>query len=229
MILEPFGKITFFQPDPLVLFLLLRWRCCHPQAGVIAPLAMVSSSSLMHRHPCRHHNGVVALVAMAFLSLMCRHLCHHCNGDCRPHQDGVSAIVKLAYSLSWHCCPCNNGVVAIINAQASLLSSSWHSHPCCNGVALINAQASLQSRHLYHSCNNLVPLVAMALLLLSSWCLCPCHDGVIVIVYAQVSLPLSRWRHRTCCAGAITNIARVLLPLLRQHCRHYLTNPFALM
>jgi hypothetical protein len=137
---------------------------CHPQASIVALVAMVSSSSSMHRHPCRHHNGIVALIAMAFLPLMRRHLCHCCNGSCCPCRDGISAVVKLAYPLNWHHCPCNKWVVATIDAQASLLSSSWHRHPRCNDVAVVSVQESLQSRHLCHCCNNVVALIPMVLL-----------------------------------------------------------------
>jgi hypothetical protein len=119
-------------------------------------------------------------------------------------------------------------VVAIINAQASLLLLSCHCCPRCNGVAVINAQASLQSRHLCHCCNKVVAFVTTALLPTSSWCCCPCKDGVIAIADAQASLPLSRWRCHTCCAGTIANIALALSHLLCQHCCHYSADLFAL-
>ncbi len=57
----------------MVLFPSLQWYCCHPQAGIVALVAMVSLSSLMRRRPHRHHDGIVALVVMALLPLMCRH------------------------------------------------------------------------------------------------------------------------------------------------------------
>jgi hypothetical protein len=57
-----------------VLFPLLQSHHFHPQAGIVAHVAMVSLSSSMCRHPCSHHIGVVALVAMPFLPLMRRHL-----------------------------------------------------------------------------------------------------------------------------------------------------------
>jgi hypothetical protein len=105
----------------------------HPQAGVVAIDAQASLSS-MRRHLCRlcrRRGGVVALVTMALLPLpvrrhlaivelaspplslvielaslplMRRHLCHHCDCDCRPHHDGV---------------------VTVVDAQASLLLLSW--------------------------------------------------------------------------------------------------------
>ncbi len=102
-----------------------------------------------------------------------------------------------------------------------MLLLGWHCCPHCNGVAIVDAQASLQSRHLCHCCINVVALVAMALLPPSSWCCCPHHNCVIAIVDAQKSLPLSRWRHRPCCTGAIVNIAWVLLPLLHWGHHHY--------
>ena len=105
----------------------------HPQAGVVAIDAQASLPS-MRRHLCRlccRRGGVVALVTMASLPLpvrrhlaivelasppssliielaslllMCRHLCRRCNCDCRPHHDGV---------------------VTVVDAQASLLLLSW--------------------------------------------------------------------------------------------------------
>jgi hypothetical protein len=108
-----------------------------------------------------------------------------------------------------------------------MLSSSWHCHPHCNGVTVVDVQASLQSRRLCH-CNNIVALVAIALLLLSSWCCCPHHNGIVAIIDAQASSPLSQWRCCPCCAGAIANIAWVLLPLLRRHCHPYCADLFAL-
>jgi hypothetical protein len=85
--------------------------------------------------------------------------------------------------------------------QVSLLSLSWGCCPCCNGVAIIDAQASLQSRHLCCHCNNVVALVAMALLPLS-----------------RVSLPSSMRRHLFHCHnGVVSHIA--LAPLLTLHGR----------
>jgi hypothetical protein len=98
----------------------------------------------------------------------------------------ASVVIKL----SWHCCPCSNGVIAVINAQASLLLSSWGCCPHCDGVAIIDAQASLHSRHLCHCQNILIALAAMALMRSSSWCPHSCHNGIITIVNAQASLPL---------------------------------------
>jgi hypothetical protein len=119
--------------------------CCN--VGIVSLVAMVSLSSSMCKHPCRHHNGVVALIAMVFLPLMHRHLCHCCGGHCHPRCNGISAVVKLAQSSSWCCCPCDNGVVAVIDTQASLLSLRLHHCPHCNGVAIVNEQAFLQSRN----------------------------------------------------------------------------------
>jgi hypothetical protein len=71
-----------------------------------------------------------------------------------------------------------------------LLLSSWGCCPHCDGVAVIDAQASLQSRHLCHCQNIVVALATMALMRSSSWCPHHCHNGVITIVDAQASLPL---------------------------------------
>ncbi len=48
------------------------------------------------------------------------------------------------HASSWHCCPCNNGIVAIVDAQVSL-PSLWWGHCCCwcAGVSAIIDLASL--------------------------------------------------------------------------------------
>jgi hypothetical protein len=58
-------------------------------------------------------NGIVALVAMAFMP-----------------------------SSSWHCCPLCNGIIIIIDVQASLLSLQWHCCPCHDCSVAIDAQVS---------------------------------------------------------------------------------------
>jgi hypothetical protein len=112
--------------------------------------------------------------------------------------------------------------------QASLLSSSWGHCPYCNGIAVVDAQTSLQFRHLCYCHNISAALAAMALLLSSGWCCHPHHDGVIAIINAQASLPSSRWHHHPCCAGAIANITWALLPSLHWRCCLHCTYLFAL-
>jgi hypothetical protein len=158
----------------------------------------------MRRCPCHHCDGIDALIVMALLPLMCRRHCNHRDNDCRPCHNGVSAIVELAYSSNWRCCPHNNGVVAVIKEQASLLLSSWCRCPHRNVLAVANV-ASLQSRCLCRHHNNAVALVAMAMLLLSSWCCCPCHNGFVAIIDAHASLLLSRWR---CCPQNLSQVGR---------------------
>jgi hypothetical protein len=77
----------------------------------------------------RHHNNIVALVVMA--SLLSSSWCYH---------------------------PCHNCIIAIIDAQVSLLLSHWHCHPfalmplptlhghcclCCAGIVIPIALTSL--------------------------------------------------------------------------------------
>ncbi len=112
--------------------------------------------------------------------------------------------------------------------QGSLLSSSWCCRPCRNGVAIANAQASLQSRHLCSCHDNVVALVVMAMLLSSIWCCCPHHNDVVAIVNVQASLPVSLWHCCLHCAGAIAIIARVVLLFLCWCCRPYCSNLFPL-
>ncbi len=78
-------------------------------AGVFAIIVMASLPSLMHRRLCCHQAsivaliacckaGVIALVMMVLLPLMRRHLCHCHNGNCCSHHNGVVAIVDVQAS-----------------------------------------------------------------------------------------------------------------------------------
>jgi hypothetical protein len=83
-------------------------------AGIFAIIVMESLPSLMRRHLCRHQASIIALAAC--------------------HQAGIVALVVMALSLLMrrclhNCCDGNfcshhNGIVAFVNAQASLPLSS---------------------------------------------------------------------------------------------------------
>jgi hypothetical protein len=99
---------------------------------------------LMRRHPCRCQAGIVALITMALLSLI--------------HESVVVFVtMTLLLSSSWCCCPCHNGVICIIDAQASLPSLQWHCCPCHDGVVAIDAQGLLPFLQM-----AIIALVAMA-------------------------------------------------------------------
>ncbi len=88
---------------------------------------------------------------MASLPSMHMHLRCHCHCDCHSYDEGIVAVVDVQASLplsSWHCCPCSNGLVAL----------------------------DLQL------------------------CCCPCHDGVITLLKLALP-PLLQWccRHHRCC------------------------------
>jgi hypothetical protein len=60
--------------------------------------------------------GIVALVVMALLLSMHSQLHRQRDCDCHPHDDGVVTVVDAQASLpssSWGFCPRNNGVVAL--------------------------------------------------------------------------------------------------------------------
>ncbi len=138
------------------------WHHCHQCAGIftiiaitiIVLMAMASLPLSMHRCPCCHQAGVVALVTMASSPLICI---------------GVVALVVMALlpSLSWCSCPCCNGVIIITSVivliachQAGIVAlvvmallPLMHRRLCCccNGdccschdgiVAIVNEQAS---------------------------------------------------------------------------------------
>jgi hypothetical protein len=154
----------------------------------------------MYRCPCHCWDGFVALVTMASSLLI---------------YDGIVALIAMVLlsSSSWHCCPCCNGIVVIINVVALVACHQA-------GIVAIDAQASS-------------PLSWWQLSLLSWWqrchCWCPGISGVAklaplpsLFVVKLALLPLSWWH---CChwyAGvfAVVVIAIValmtmaLLPLL---------------
>jgi hypothetical protein len=68
-------------------------------------MTMVLLPLSMHRRHCCCQAGVIALVTMALLSLIC---------------DGVVALITIVLlsSSSWHCYPCCNGMVIIIDVVA---------------------------------------------------------------------------------------------------------------
>jgi hypothetical protein len=113
-------------------------------------------------------------------------------------------------SSSWCLCPHNNGIVAIVNVQASLPLSQWHHHPCCTGAITNIAGALLpwlrQRCHPYcadffaltlhgrchHHCTSVVAPVNLA-------CLCHWAGGFTLVTLAL--LPLVHWHYCPCCAG----------------------------
>ncbi len=150
--------------------------CCHWCAGISAIVKLASSPLLLvvelallplswrhHHHLCA---GIFANVAIAIVTLMtmvlllllmCR--CPCCHQACvvtlltmaLSPCNSVVALVTMALlpSSSWHCCPHCNGIIIIIDAQASLQSIQWHCCRWCTGVFSIVAMA-------------IVALVAMA-------------------------------------------------------------------
>jgi hypothetical protein len=177
--------------------------------AIVALVTMALSPLLMHRRLCCCWTSVVALVAC-----------------CRS---GIVALIMMALSPSKQrrlccgrncdCCPHDNGIIAIVDAQASLLSSRWRCCPCNNGIVTLDSQ--------WLCCP-----VAMASLPSSSWRCCPCCNGVVVIINvvalvaccqagifaidAQASLP-STCRCLHCCRD-VALVTMASLPLsMRRH------------
>jgi hypothetical protein len=77
-------------------------RHCHCRSGVVALVTMVLSPS-----PVRRHLAVVELasspsllvIKLASLPLTCRRLCRRCDCDCHPHHDGVVTVIDAQASL----------------------------------------------------------------------------------------------------------------------------------
>jgi hypothetical protein len=128
-----------------------------------------------------HQAGIVALVVMASLPLMHRDLCCCCHCDCHPHDNGVIAIVDVQASLPaliQSCCPCNNGIFA--------LDPQWHCCLCRDGI-VVALKLALLLLLKWHCCHHQYP--------------CPCH------------LPES-WCHCLQCAGIFTIVAMVIVALI---------------
>jgi hypothetical protein len=115
----------------------------------VALITMVSLPLLMRRHVSAIFE--LALSPLTLSSSWCRHPC--CNG-----------IVAMDAQGFCHCCACNfcpndNGIVAVVNAQTSLLllrrcclprnngivalDPQWHCCPYCDGVVAVLKLASL--------------------------------------------------------------------------------------
>ncbi len=142
------------------------------------------------------------------MSLQSRCLCCHCDNVV------ARAVMALLPLSSWCCRPHHNGITAIVNSQVSLLLSRWC---CCPlaleplptlhgrcGIVVSIAQASLPSHQM-----GIITIDAPALLPLSSWYVC---------TIALVSLPLSCWDSCPWCTGISALVTQASLPLLCLHC-----------
>ena len=146
----------------LVSLPLMRRHLCHRCTGIFAIFAVAAVALWPLWHLCRlrrHHGGVVALVTMALslslvrrylaivelalsplslvielesLSLMGRHLCCRCNCNCRPHHDGVVTIVDVQASLlllSWCIVPlvtvASSPLILICDGIVAVLNLAW--------------------------------------------------------------------------------------------------------
>ncbi len=174
-----------------VLLPLLQLRHCHPQAGVVALIAMVLSSSLM--------SLLLLLVGKLALPLsMRRRICQCRDGKCCSCHNGVIAVID-AQACLYHCqasavalatcrqagvvthvavalLPLMRKVFAIVAIAIFALMTIvvapllMHRHPChCkDGVVSLVTMALLPL-----ICNGVVAFIVMASLLPSSWYHCP--------------------------------------------------------
>ncbi len=159
-------------------------------------------------HHCQHPAGIEAGVALSLLMLPC-HRCHHCCCG-----TGVIVVVALALLQTplGHCCHRNAVVITNVTLAPlpSLLPQCWRNRgPCLAFNVLAIAE--------HCPCHTRVPAsITLALLPLlyprnSQHC-----TGIFALV-ALVPLPLSRWRHRLCCADVVALVApAAILILMRQ-------------
>ncbi len=114
--------------------------------------------------------GIVVIVVMTSLSSMRRHLCHYCDCNCCPHDNGIAPVVDaqaFLLSFTWCCCPRNNCVVAF--------DLQPHCFPLHNGVVAVLKLTSspLLRWHLHHhQCAGILAIITMALLPLLQWHCC---------------------------------------------------------
>ncbi len=186
---------------------------------IVTLFTMASLPSSMRRH-LRHcwtsvialvahcQAGVVAFVVMVPTLSMRRHLCCCYNCDCCPCDDGIVANVNAQASLpllNWCCCSCNNGIVAFDPLQ--------YCCPCHDGVVAVLKLAflPLSQWHCHnHQCHH--PHYSSS----SSHCCRQCAGIFAIVAMAfvalikMVSLPLLVRRH----VSTIVNLARLLLLLI---------------
>ncbi len=109
--------------------------------GALVTMALLPLSMCKCLHHCQTRivalvaccqAGVVSLVVMALLPSMRRRLCHCRDCYCCPHDNCIVAIVDAQASLpllSWRCCPRNNGIIA--------LDLWWCCCSHCNGIIAV--------------------------------------------------------------------------------------------
>ncbi len=168
----------------VLLPLLMRRHLCCCQTSLVALVAH-HWADIVTLIAC-HQAGIVALVVIVSLSSMRRRLCHCCHCNCCPHDDGIIAVVDAQEPLplsSWLHCPCNKGVVT--------LDLQRHCCPRCDGIVAVLKLASLPSLQwccCHHQCHR--PHCSSA-----SWqrCRqCACVFAVVVMaIVALVTMALS--------------------------------------
>jgi hypothetical protein len=153
---------------------------------------------------CPHCNGVTVVNMQA--SLQSRDLCHRCNIIV------ALVVMVLLPSSSWWHCPCHKGIIAIVDAQASLPLPQWCCCPHCKGAianitwgllsllhwrccpyhndlfALLSPWHCQLCWHCHLLCAGIMALNVLALMPLSCWHCCPCCAGVAIVC----------WRGLTC-------------------------------
>ena len=101
-------------------------RLCHHHGGIVALVMMALLPSPVHRHLAVVELALTPsslIIELVTLLSMRRSLFHHCNCNCCPHHDGVVTIVDAQASLlllSWCHCPHNSGFIALD------LDPQWH-------------------------------------------------------------------------------------------------------
>ncbi len=219
----------------IMLLPLMRRHLCHCQMVIVDLIMMALLPLSMRRHLCncwtsivaliaRCWAGVVALVPMVLLPSMRKRLCHCCHCNCCPHDNGFVAVVYVQASLllpSWHECPHNNGVVA-----PDLWRCCCPRHDGVIAVLKLLLLPLLQWRCCHHPC--CCPWCS-----LSSWCpRCWC-GGIfaavpmaIVALVMMASSPLSVRRHVSAVVELVLLplllvVKLALLPLSRWRCCHW--------
>jgi hypothetical protein len=119
---------------------------------------------LICRCPCCYQAGIVALVTMALLPLI---------------RNGFVALDAMALSLSssWHCCPCCNGVIAIIDVVALVACHQV-------GIIAVDAQAFLSLLRDCCSSNCVIAII-------NAQGICAVADLALLLLSLIVKLALS--------------------------------------
>jgi hypothetical protein len=167
----------------ITLLPLLRLRHCHHQAGVVALVTKALLPLLVHRHLCRCHNNIVALVALVPLPIF--------HGCCQPFCTSNLVLIAMTSLPSRHMCVINVVAPALLPPLSwricavmlvTLALSCWCHCPCHAGIVALGALALAPM-----SCRPLCPTETPA----QQWQQCQ-HDKAVKAKTMKTIMPAKK-------------------------------------